>query len=98
MSSTATDLCPDLANHGEGVEGTVVHAVLVQVTDVNLHASVVLGLDELVGPGAARTAAGLLYTFYKMRRNDGNCESRAPSKEWRTRPATTYQQLHACRA
>ena len=39
---------------GEGESGVlaVVHAGVVEVTDVNLHGSVILGLDEAVGPAA----------------------------------------------
>jgi len=39
---------------GEGESGVlaVVHAGVVEVADVNLHGSVILGLDEAVGPAA----------------------------------------------
>ncbi len=40
----------DLAVQGQGGEGAVVHTVLVQMADVQLHRPVVLGSDELVSP------------------------------------------------
>ena len=42
----------DFARQGQRGECPVVDALLVQVPDVDLHAGVVLGGDELVGPGA----------------------------------------------
>ncbi|GIL96842.1 hypothetical protein Vretimale_2515, partial [Volvox reticuliferus] len=41
-----------IASNRKGTELVVVHAVGVQVPDVNLHAGMVLGRDELVGPRA----------------------------------------------
>eukprot|EP00983_Pelagomonas_calceolata_P075325 1152961-Pelagomonas_calceolata.AAC.2 len=69
QTSTSSHLGADLADHGESIEGALVHAVLVQVADVNLHAGVVLGLDELVGPGAVRstrTLSNALVVFSKQ--------------------------------
>ena len=40
----------DLAADGVGGHLAVVDAALVQVSDVDLHAGEVTGLDELVGP------------------------------------------------
>ena len=55
MSSGTRDLthhAPHKPGEGEGGVLAVVNAVLVEVTHVNLHGSVILGLDEAVGPAA----------------------------------------------
>lgn len=52
MTNTATHPLPDGARECVGGEGAVVDAVAVHVTDVDLDAGVVLGRDQLVGPGA----------------------------------------------
>lgn len=43
----------NLASQGKGGELAIVHALLVEVADVQLHAGMVLGRDKLVGPRAA---------------------------------------------
>ena len=45
----------DGAGDGDRSELAVVETVLVEVTDVHLDGSVVLGSDELVGPSAAES-------------------------------------------
>jgi hypothetical protein len=47
-------LSADLASKGEGCELASVDTLLVQVPDVNLYASMILGGDQLVCPRAAR--------------------------------------------
>jgi len=43
---------PHVAGEGEGGVLAVVHAGLVEVTNVDLHGSVILSLDEAVSPAA----------------------------------------------
>ena len=45
------------AGQREGGERAGVHTIGVQVANVDLHARMVLGRDQLVGPRAAHTAA-----------------------------------------
>ena len=54
----STHLDAQLAAEGKGGEGVGVDTRLIQVADVELHAAVVLGGDQLVGPGAAGGITG----------------------------------------
>lgn len=53
LAACLTHHAADLAGQGEGGEVSFVDALRVQVSDVELDASVVLGSDQLVGPSAA---------------------------------------------
>ncbi len=55
----------NVASNSEGAELVAVHAVGVQVPDVNLHAGMVLGRDELVRPRAAK----IIDSFINMLRS-----------------------------
>ena len=55
-ASAPTHLDAQLAAQGKGGEGVGVDASLIQVAHIELHAAVVLGGDQLVGPGAAQQA------------------------------------------
>ena len=60
LGESGAHITPDTACKREGAVLVCVHAALVQVTDIDLHAGMVLGCDELVCPRAANIQTVLL--------------------------------------